>query len=187
MHGIFISIAILAPNILMLTNPPQSVPPKLAMRSGSTLYWMRIVERIGQAMCFIIPLGYVLRPDAPAQWAGVAVMIAALALYYTGWARFMRGGYRFRLLFEPMARIPVPMAVAPVVYFLAAAVALMSAPLAVAAVLLTAGHLFVSWTTWKHVEVSPEMPPPGEAAAVPAPDARAQRPAAPNAPPPPGS
>ncbi len=152
MHGIFISIAILAPNVLMLTNPPQDVPPKAQVPKAGAFRWFETLERLGQVGCFVIPLVYLLTPHTALQWAAVAVMVLALAFYYAGWIRFMRGGYRFRLLFAPMAGVPVPMASAPVVYFFAASVALASVPLAVAAALLAVGHLYVSRFTWNHIK-----------------------------------
>lgn len=151
MHGVFITLAVLAPNVLMLTNPPQEVPPKARVPKKGPYRTFETVERIGQVGAFLIPLGYTLAPAAAWQWAAVVVMVAALAVYYWCWVRYARGGFRFRWLFEPLAGIPIPMAVMPVVYFAAASVALLSWPLAVATALMAAGHIYVSWFTWTHI------------------------------------
>jgi lysozyme family protein len=159
MHGVFITLALLAPNVLMLTNPPQGVPPKAQVPKKGAFRWFELLERIGQVGGFIIPLGYMLRPATPWQWAAVAVMVAALGLYYACWVRYARRGFRFRWLFAPMLGIPIPMAVAPVVYLGAASVALWSWPLALATLALAIGHVYVSWFTWRHVEASPVPAP----------------------------
>jgi membrane protein implicated in regulation of membrane protease activity len=156
MHGVFITLAVLAPNVLMLTNPPQGVPPKAQVSKKGAFRWFELAERIGQVGVFIIPLGYALAPAAPWQWASVAVMVAALAFYYACWIRYARKRFRFRWLFEPMLGVPVPMAAAPVVYFAAASLALWSWPLAAASAIFAVGHLYVSWFTWTHVRSVPQ-------------------------------
>jgi hypothetical protein len=162
MHGVFITLAVLVPNVLMLTNPPQGVPPKAQVSKKGAFRWYELAERIGQVGAFLVPLGYTLAPATTLQWTAVAAMVVALAFYYACWVRYARKGFRFRWLFAPMLRVPVPMAIAPIVYFGAASVALWSWPLAVATVLLAIGHVYVSLFTWEHVRGVSE----GEGASV---------------------
>jgi hypothetical protein len=166
MHGVFITLALLAPNVLMLTNPPQGVPPKAQVSKKGAFRWFELLERIGQVGAFIIPLGYRLAPAAPWQWAAVAVMVAALAVYYACWLRYARRGFRFRWLFEPMLGVQVPMAVAPVVYFAAASAALLSWPLALATLLLAVGHIYVSRFMWTYLRSIPDEAAAAEPARV---------------------
>jgi hypothetical protein len=149
--GGLITLAVLIPNLLMLTLPPEAIPPRPANKSR----WMRIlavVERIGQAGSFLIPFFYPLPSLREAKVDALVVMALALGFYYSGWARYAIKGHRFVLLFAPLFGVPLPMAISPVVYFAAASVFLNSWPLAVAAALLAAGHLYVSRGEWKRCQ-----------------------------------
>lgn len=79
-------------------------------------------------------------------------MALALVFYYIGWSRYALKGHRFVLLYAPLFGVSLPMAISPVLYFAAAAVFLSAWPLAIAAGLLAAGHLYVSYGEWKRCQ-----------------------------------
>lgn len=146
--GWLFTLLILLPNVLMLLRPPQQVPGNL-----KTDKKLEALERAGQAGCFILPIFYQASLSAPWwQAAGLGLAAAALLFYYAGWLRYLLQGQAFRLLFAPMCRVPIPLAVAPVIYFFAAGLFLAAWPLALAALLLAAGHLGVSWQTARQVK-----------------------------------
>lgn len=153
--GIAVSAVIAAPNLLLLTATPQDLPPKRQVARWSTYHVMEIVERVGQIATFVVPLWFKLPLDTPPQWALAGVMLAAATFYYTCWIRFVRSGSRYRMLFAPMFGVPIPMAVAPIAYFAVAAVAMGSWLLGASVTVMAAGHLYVSWSTWRYLESLP--------------------------------
>lgn len=149
--GGLITLAVLLPNLLMLTLPPEAIPP-VPGKKARRMRIMEVIERIGQAGSFLIPFFYPLPVLQEASVDALAVMALALVFYYTGWARYALKGHRFVLLFAPLFGVPLPMAVSPVIYFAAAAVFLSAWPLAIAAALLAAGHLYVSRGEWQRCQ-----------------------------------
>lgn len=139
--GWWVTFALLAPNALVAFMPPRAVPSRVSR--GKHFRAFELLERFGQAACFITPifLGSRALGSAPGAFA---VMAFVLVFYYSLWLRYALGGRRYAALFEPVFGIPVPMAVAPVIYFAAAAVAFVSAPLFIASLVLAVGHLYVS-------------------------------------------
>jgi len=149
--GGIITLAVLLPNLLMLILPPDAVPPKPGKKDG-LMKIMEIVERAGQAGSFVIPFFYPLPALREASVDSLVVMALALVFYYIGWARYALKGHRFVLLYAPLFGVSLPMAISPVLYFAAAAVFLSAWPLAIAAALLAAGHLYVSFGEWKRCQ-----------------------------------
>lgn len=139
--GWWITFAVLAPNALVAFLPPRAVPSRVSR--GKHFRTFELLERFGQAGCFITPLLLGSRPLSSAPGA-FTVMAFILALYYGLWLRYAVSGRRYATLFEPFLGIPVPMAVAPVLYFAASAVAFGSVPLFLASLVLAVGHLYVS-------------------------------------------
>src|SRR5512133_656382 len=146
--GGLIPLAVLLPNLLMIFLRPVATPPE-AKHKTARMKLMELVERIGQAGCFLIPCFYQLPLLRTASVDALVVMGLALAFYYAGWVRYVAKGHRFTLLFAPMIGVPVPMAVAPVVYFATASFFLQSWPLGVAALLLGIGHISISQGEWE--------------------------------------
>lgn len=70
---------------------------------------------------------------------GLIVSFAALAGYYTLWARYLVTGRAVRSLYRPLGKFPVPMAILPVIVFLATAGWLNNAWMAGAALIPAAG------------------------------------------------
>ncbi len=149
--GGLITLAVLLPNLLALTLPPDAVPPRAGKKNGRVRV-MEVIERAGQVGSFLIPFFYPLPALRVASVDALAVMALALVFYYIGWARYTLKGHRFVLLFAPLLGVPLPMAISPVIYFAAAAVFLSSWPLAVAVLLLAAGHLYISQSEWKRCQ-----------------------------------
>jgi hypothetical protein len=141
-----ITVLILLPNLLMLLLPPVAPAVQTDAPSGSKYRLMQVLERAGQAGVFSLPFFYRFSTGAPVSNAALAMMTCALLFYYAAWGRYALRGHRFELLYEPMLKVPLPMAVSPVVYFLAASVLVRSWPLALAALVLTVGHLYISHT-----------------------------------------
>ncbi len=145
--GGIITLLVLLPNLLMLTLPPEAVPPS-TIKMDQRARIMEAIERIGQVGSFVIPFFYRLPALREASVDALAVMALSLGFYYSCWARYALKGHRFVLLFAPLLGVPLPMAISPVIYFAAAAVFLGAWPLAVAAALLAAGHLYISQGEW---------------------------------------
>ncbi len=131
--GLVVSLAILAPTLLLRGAPAPPPPAVPAVLTG--------LERAGQAGCLVLPA---LTGD-PTGRGWLVVVLAAVLGYYALWARYLYGGRRLALLYAPLGPIPVPMAVLPVLAFLAAALWLASWPVAVAVAVLAVGHLPTSW------------------------------------------
>lgn len=157
--GGLITLLVLLPNLLFLVFPPLDRPAEGEVK-GPLHHLMEGIERVGQALSFIIPFIYQLpfvqyQPASRASTTGAAIVMAlALVFYYAGWARYIAQGRRGCQLFEPMLGVPLPLALSPVIYFAATAVLLKSWPLAVASVLLAVGHLFVSQQAHQHCRQS---------------------------------
>lgn len=138
--SLLISAAVLAPNLLFLVFPPSN-----GRRYGKTAdpVLFTILERIGQASSFILPMFF------PLSFSGTLTLVAwiamgvLLAFYYAGWTRYFIGR-SYPLLFEPMLGIPAPMAVSPVSYFLVSSIVLGSIWQATAAAILGIGHVTIS-------------------------------------------
>lgn len=139
--GWWVTFALLAPNALVAFLPPRAVPSRVSR--GKHFRTFELLERVGQAGCFITPLllGARTLESAPGAFG---VMAFVLVLYYGLWLRYALSGRRYATLFEPFFGVPVPMAIAPVIYFAAAAIAFGSVPLFIASLVLAVGHLYVS-------------------------------------------
>jgi hypothetical protein len=131
--GAVVSLAILAPNVLLLFFRPVDSPPPT--RSPWPLAWL---ERAGQALCLVVPALTGHRPGNP--WWLTATIICMVA-YLGLWVRYLVTGRRFAALYERLGPVPVPMAVFPVAAFLFSAGWLGSWWVALSAVILAVGHI----------------------------------------------
>jgi hypothetical protein len=131
--GLVLSLAVLAPNLLMIWLPPRTAAPSVAV--PRPLAWL---ERTGQALCLVLPV--IVEPAATRWWWSWPVAIA-LAVYYALWARYLHEGRALTALYRPLWKIPVPMAVMPVAALLAGSVLLDNVWLAAGALVLAAGHV----------------------------------------------
>jgi hypothetical protein len=141
--GGLITLLILFPNVFYFWAPR---PPVDAYDIPRTLLdsAMGVLERAGQLGAFILPFFYDITFQPLGHTLALAGMGIVLVFYYVCWGRYFTMGRQAILLYAPLARIPLPMAVSPIVYFLAAALLFGSLPLAAAALVLAAGHLYVS-------------------------------------------
>ena len=149
--GLF-SILVLLPNLLVIIYPPKEAPTKDGPKSRLARA-MEIVERIGQVGAFVLPFLYSIEIDEEAIFS-LVIMLLALSFYYAGWARYLLGGRKYSLLFKPMLGFPLPMAVCPVIFFLSASFVLQSVFLGAAALVLAAGHIYISYLELRKVETS---------------------------------
>lgn len=131
--GLAVSLAVLAPNLLMIAFPPRDPAPSVLVPWPLT--WL---ERAGQALCLVVPA---ITAAGELRWWWLAPAAVALATYYGLWGRYIASGREFATLYRPLWMVPVPMAILPVVVFLSAAVWLSNGWIAAAAVVLAAGHV----------------------------------------------
>ena len=131
--GAAVSLAILAPNVLLLFFRPVDSPPPT--RAPWPLAWL---ERAGQALCLVVPALTGREPGDPWWLAGVIVCVG---VYLGLWGRYLATGRRFTALYDPLGPIPVPMALFPVAAFLLAAAWLGSWWIALSAIVLGIGHI----------------------------------------------
>lgn len=141
--GLVLSIAVLVPNFLLFVFPPHGARP--AVEVPLLTVWL---ERLGQALCLVVP---VITASSLIAWAWVALVLPALVVYYALWGRYLVGGRRWSLLYSSLGVVPVPMAVFPVVVFLGAAGWFGNAWLTLAGVILAAGHIPASIITAKSI------------------------------------
>ncbi|TQO19474.1 hypothetical protein FB472_1028 [Rhodoglobus vestalii] len=131
--GMLVSVAVLAPNLLLLRFPPRpSVPVVVLPRP---LAWL---ERVSQVSCLVVPSIAV--PGA-LIWEWGVIVAAGLVAYYALWARYLIHHRRGSALYAPFGWLPVPMAVFPFVISLGAGAWVSSPWTCVAAILLAAGHV----------------------------------------------
>ncbi len=145
--GLIVSIAVLAPNLLLLRFPPRD--PDAASRRPSPPAPLLWLERAGQALCLTVPA--ITAPGRTTWWILIPTA-AGLAVYYGLWARYLRSGRGTILLYRPLRGVPVPMAILPVAVFLGAAAWLGNPWIAIAAIVLAAGHIPVSVLTARSIE-----------------------------------
>lgn len=144
--GMILSLAIVAPNFFLLGGAPR------APRPIPRVPWaLTVLERVGQAGCFVVPalLGGSAHVDL---W--LALVLLCVAAYYGLWGRYLLGGRPFLLLYAPLGPLPVPMAVLPVIAFLAAAAWWSSWPLAALATVLAIGHLSTAWIVARSMQAT---------------------------------
>ncbi|AWH97001.1 hypothetical protein [Dietzia psychralcaliphila] len=134
--GLGVSLAVLAPGLLLWCFPPREPFPTAVAPAPA-----RWAERAGQALCLTLPA---VTASGAFTWSWSVPMAGGLLLYYALWVRYLKTGRRVAALYW-WRGIPVPMAILPVVVFLSAAGWLGSPWIAVAALVLAAGHIPVSW------------------------------------------
>ena len=148
--GGLITILVLIPNVLFLLFPykPKGSdsalsPGGVPRRATKTYQVMEWVERIGQLTTFAIPFFYRLSIDESNRYIAL-LMLALLLVYYGAWLRYFLNQMHPRMLYAPLAGIPLPMAFAPVIYFALASLLFESWPLLISVLVLAAGHLYIS-------------------------------------------
>lgn len=142
--GLVLILLILLPNAAFLLLPPRDIPEK---KSSAHAIFV-ILERIGQAGCFVLPMFTELRLVL-GVWP--VLCLICLLVYYSLWLRYITKGRGYKWLFAPFLKIPVPMAVFPVAVFGFAAVWGQSVWLGLAAVVLAAGHITVSLNEYQNI------------------------------------
>lgn len=146
--GSLIAIIILAPSMLMIMFPPESIP--IGLKAAG--HFFTFLERVGQVGCIIILIA---SKDAFGAlnfgiWA--VLILIFITVYYGLWIRYVVKGRTFRLLYEPFGFIPIPMAILPVCAFGFAAIWGRSAWLGIAVGCLAIGHFANSWHSYLSVK-----------------------------------
>ena len=150
--GGIITLMVLLPNLLAAFFPPTTKLTDDPQPDDPRLQIMTVIERIGQVGSYVIPFFYPLTLASVMDAVALAIMIGALALYYTGWIRYLVLGRAEELFYRSLLGIPLPMTVMPVIYFLSASVLLGSVWLMLAAGMLGMGHIFVTWLHFRSIE-----------------------------------
>lgn len=104
--GLALSLAVFAPNLLLLW-----FPPRPAMEHVAVPKVVEVLERSGQALCVTVPVITV--GDRPLWWWAIPAAILIVA-YWALWGRYLLSGRRLSSLFAPVVGVPVPMALLPV-------------------------------------------------------------------------
>ncbi len=151
-NGWIVTLLLLLPNALFLFFAPRNVPVETDGRRQFRVQVLETVERLGQIGCFALPFFYNFHFDSLWEKLALALFCLFMGIYYAGWTRYMQQGREFRWLFAPMLGVPLPMAVMPVLAVFAAAANFHAWPLALAALILGAGHIPVSWLEWQRCQ-----------------------------------
>lgn len=131
--GLLVGLAVLLPNLLLVWFPPRTPIPRVVIP-----WWMGGFERVGQALCLVVPA---ITAPGDLAWWWCGPVVAGLTGYYALWVRYVRTGRSASALYGPVWGVPVPMAVLPVLVFVAAAMWLRNPWLAVSAAVLAVGHV----------------------------------------------
>jgi hypothetical protein len=154
LNGWVISFFVLLPNLLVIILPPKNIPLDMAAKKSMGWKVIEILERTGQAACFIIPVFNTLRFDTATNKIILLTALLTLLFYYSGWLRYALSGQGFLTLFSPLGGIPIPMAIAPILIFLLTGINMHSWPMVIASFILAAGHLPISWHEWKRCQAA---------------------------------
>jgi hypothetical protein len=145
--GLAVSVAVLAPNLLLWRWPPHPAIPHVAIPSA-----LMAIERAGQALCLVVPL---ITAPGRISWLWILPAGAAYLGYVGLWARYLVTGRPVSALYGALWDIPVPMAILPVAVFLCAAAWLGNPWIALSAIVLAAGHIPAS------LRIARGIAPPG--------------------------
>ncbi len=148
-NGWIVTLLLLLPNAFFLLLSPRNVPPETDGQRQLKVTILETIEKLGQIGSFVLPFFYAFRFGSMLDMISFIVYGALMVFYYAGWMRYIVTGRQFRMLFAPMAGVPIPMAIAPVLAVLVVALNFHAWPLAVAALILGAGHIPVSWLEWQ--------------------------------------
>ncbi|HVN48470.1 MAG TPA: hypothetical protein VMU30_06560 [Bacteroidota bacterium] len=146
--GIF-SLLILFPNLLFLFFPPKINEHE--SDSSNKFSIIILVERIGQAGCFVLPFLYRLNISSASNRVMIVLMAILLIFYYVCWIRYYIKDRGVEWFYRPMFGMMLPMAVLPVLYFFLASLVLQSMWLLIAVILLAIGHLTESWRQYRKI------------------------------------
>jgi len=153
--GGILTLLILFPNLLLLAFP--SKKSESDSDSSNKFSVIVLLERIGQAGCFVLPFLYRLNISSTSNCVMIVVMAILLFSYYACWIRYWINGRGVEWFYHPMFGMMLPMAVLPVLYFLLASIVLQSIWLFIAAIAFAIGHLTESWKQYrKIVHANPE-------------------------------
>jgi hypothetical protein len=147
--SIIIPLALLIPNLLFLKFKPTEVSQKSATHMQHQKM-LTVFERIGQMGIFMIPIFYRIDLRPTLNRISLFPMIFSLLVYYGCWIRYFLKERSFAHLFKPLWGIPIPMAVFPIIYMLFASKILGSILLLAATLLLSIGHIPISYNEYQN-------------------------------------
>lgn len=146
--SLVIPMLVLFPNLLFLLLPPINTPQ---FQEKNDPLVLTILENVGRLGIIVIPLFYPITLSNNASYFYLTCMLISLLFYYAGWLRFFKLARDYAFLFLPLGHVPIPMAVSPALFFLFSAGILHSLPMLIAAVVLAAGHLPLSYREYQRI------------------------------------
>ena len=146
--SLIITILVLIPNLFFSLKKPVNKPSNLPKEP----LLLTIIENIGRYGVFIIPLFYEMDVSGVLEKVAIAAMASMLLIYYACWIRYFRNGSDFKWMFLPFMKIPIPLATSPVIFFMLSSIILHSIPMLIFSILLTTGHIPISWQQYKHIK-----------------------------------
>lgn len=141
-ENIIFIIVILFPNFILLIFKPTHTP----LHSRKTMMWRMLgcIEHVSRFITIFFCLLSPVSLDGTFKYVILALMVLVIGLYYIGWLRYITAGHDYRVLFEPLLKIPLPMVVFPTLFFLLVAWLIQSSEMGISTLIFAAAHLLVS-------------------------------------------
>ena len=141
-ENIIFIIVILFPNFILLVFKPTHTPS----HSRKTMMWRMLgwIEHVGRFMTMFFCLLSPVSVDGTFKYVMLALMVLVIGLYYIGWLRYITAGHDYRVLFEPLLKIPLPMALFPILFFLLVAWLIQSSEMGISILIFAVAHLLES-------------------------------------------
>ena len=138
-ENIIFIIVILFPNFILLVFKPKHIPIRSRRTMiGQIIRWIEHVSRfMTMFFCLLSPVSL----DGTFKYVILVLMALAIGLYYIGWLRYITSGYDYRVLFDPLLKIPLPMALFPALFFLLVAWLIQSPKMGISTLIFAISHL----------------------------------------------
>lgn len=149
LSSIVIPLLILIPNMIFFALKPTNVSVVNNESNNTAEKILTAFEWLGRIGIFILPIFYKINTSSTQIKVFLLLMILSLGIYYACWRRFFVRNRDYSLLFKPLWLIPIPMAVSPILYMLFASFVLNSKLLLLSTVLLSIGHIPISYNEYK--------------------------------------
>lgn len=147
--GLIIGILIILPSILFMVKfPPKNTPTNL--KDVNILF--TILEKVGQAGCLTVLV--IFHDNFSGQQLNIWILLSILSIlmYYGVWIRYVVKGQEYIWLGKPLYIIPIPLAIFPICAFGFTAIWGKSIMLGIATVILSIGHITISWNNYKQTK-----------------------------------
>lgn len=146
--SLIVPLSVLLPNIIYFLTMPKDQPSPSGP-ADQKIKILTVFERIGQAGIFIAPLFFEMRVNTSLSIPVILGMSALLLLYYICWIRYFLNQRKYRYLYSSFWIIPIPLALSPIFFYLLASVLMQSVLLLLFTIILSIGHIPISWREYK--------------------------------------